>query len=248
MKAYPQFEQVAMTSSEKSLTAKDGQLLYKFKVTAKQGDINLAKLTFSVGSSTAAGSNATTTKFSLYVFTDSAYSSADGNFSSGVNAGGLINAGNCYNGGPNGSNSRSAPGPGNLGTGSVYVEIYPDTTGCASGTTTLKIPSGESRWFKLQASVGTLSPSGTAETFSVQLEGDAAFPVVTPGGIYGGSGAHMATRATVDTDAHNDLIWSPRSTTSVQSEVQYQYNFDWTNGYGVSGLPTSNMSSETLSK
>ncbi|MBI3046109.1 MAG: peptidoglycan-binding protein [Candidatus Harrisonbacteria bacterium] len=246
MRAYPTFE--AGTLANKTLQAQDGLPLYRFKITAKQGDINLFKLSFSVSSSTAASSNATTTKFSLYAFTDSGYSSPDGDFSGANNAGGLINAGNCYNGRTSGASAATG---GNLGTGSALVEIFPDKTGCALGTTTMKIPSGESRWFELRGSVGTLAPSGTAENLSVQLEGDSAYPTLTPGQYVGSGGVTAGTlgsASTINSDGQNDFIWSPRSTSSNESNLQYQYNLDWTNGYGVTGLPATNMTATTLSK
>ena len=54
----------------------------------------------------------------------------------------------------------------------------------------------------------------------------------------------MGGAATIDTEAgsNNDFIWSPNATGTAVVADQ-----DWTNGYGVSGLPTSNMSPEVLS-
>ena len=229
MKAYPQVEKVSLPNH--TLQSQVGLPLYRFKVTAKNGDISLHKFTFSVSSSTAKDSNATTTRFSLHAFTDSSFSSPDGNFLIESNVGGLINAGNCYNG--KSSNNVSASGGGNLGTGSVLPEIYPDKTGCSQSPTTIRISAGESRWFELRASIGMLAPSGTAESLSVQLEGDAAYP--TNG---------MQSAGNVDLDFNDDFIWSPLST-SVTADV---FAPDWTNGYGVPGLPSTNMAPETISK
>ena len=123
-----------------------------------------------------------------------------------------------------------------MGASSALVEIYPDQTSCNNGTTTLVVPSGATRWFKLVASVGTLAPSGTSENLQVQLEGDAAFPV---------NSSNLMQQATgIDGDTNDDFIWSPVSTSTSNSKS----DLDWTNGYGVTGLPSSNMTSETISK
>lgn len=234
MKAYPTLEQVALSSSERTLVSGDAKTLYKFKVTANNGDVALYKWSFSVSSSTASASTATTTKFGLYAFTDSGMSSPDANFNGTNNPGGLVNAGFCFDG--LASQTASANGGGNLGASSALVEIYPDQTSCNNGTTTLVVPSGATRWFKLVASVGTLAPSGTSENLQVQLEGDAAFPV--------NSSNLMQQASGIDGDANDDFIWSPVSTSTSNNKA----DLDWTNGYGVTGLPSSNMTSETISK
>lgn len=247
MRAYPSFEKVDLSSSDRTLTAGDGKTLYKFKVTANNGDVGIAKFTFSVSSSTvvaSGGNNATTTKFSLYAFTDSAFSSADPSFNGTNNPGGLVNAGSCYNGL---NSSTAAAYPGQNGSGSAGPEIYPDTSatacgGGSRGTTTLTIPAGQSRWFRLQASIGTLAQSGTSENIQIQLEGDAAFPV-NASTLMQKSGGQTGLTG-VDNDTHDDFVWSPISTTT-SPDID---DLDWTNGYGVIGLPSTNMSPETLSK
>ncbi|HEY4499600.1 MAG TPA: peptidoglycan-binding protein [Candidatus Paceibacterota bacterium] len=248
MRAYPTFEKVDLTSSERTLTAGDGKALYKFKVTANSGDVAIAKFSFSVSSSTvvaSGGNNATTTKFSLYAFTDSAMSTPDSAFNGTNNPGGLLNAGSCFNG----LNSSSATAPvGQNGAGSAGPEIYPDTSAAACSstgraTTTITIPSGQSRWFRLQASVGTLAQSGTSENIQVQLEGDSVFPV-NAATLMQKAGGFAGQASGVDNDAHDDFIWSPISTTTA-ADVD---DLDWTNGYGVVGLPSTNMTAETISK
>ena len=245
-KAYPEFEKLALADS--TLKAQDGLPMYRFKVTAKQGDVSIAKFTFSVSSSTAAGSNATTSKFSLYVFTDSGFSSPDGDYSGTNNSGGLLNSGNCYSGRV-ANTTNSFGGPGNLGAGSPAVDIYPDQGGCNTASNTLKIASGTSRWFELRASVGTLANSGTAENISVQLEGDAAFPTTHQAGSDVGEmgTAGLGADVGVQDSSNNDFLCSPRSTTTNSGTALLGDN-DWTNGYGVTGLPATNMTAQTLSK
>ena len=230
MKAYPELSHEALSASERTLVAGDNRTAYKFKMTAKNGDIALAKLSFKVSSSTLA---ATTTKFSLYAYANATYSSPGLSYPDTNNPDGLVNAGNCYNG----FNSNTSPD-------GLVIEIYPDSSGCNTGTTTLVIPSGESRWFRLAASVASLAAAATAETLQFQLEGDAAFQTVTPG-VGAGSGDILGKVSTVETDTHNDFIWSPHSTTTLTTTLE---DLDWTNGYNVVGLPGSNMTVETLSK
>ena len=245
VRAYPVFSYEGLSSSERVLTAGDAKTLYKFKVTATNGEVALYKLSFSVSSSTATNAvtgGSTTTKFALYAFTDSAYSVADSNFSGTNNPGGLVNAGSCFsNLGPN--TAGNAP-LGSLGGGSALVEIYPATTGCSSGTTTLTIPSGESRWFKLTGSVGTLAPSGTTDSIQVQLEGDATAATAATTLLLPGSRAASGAVNGAEEAVDNDFIWSPRST----STSVLLTDLDYTNGYGVTGLPSTNMTVATLSK
>ncbi len=260
VKSYPTFAKIDLSSSERLLTSGDDKTLYKFKVTANNGDVALYKLTFSVSSSTVKGGGAyaTTTKYSLFVFTNDSFSTPDSQYNSATNPSGLVNSGNCFSGRGNSSLTESATGgahmlapAGNLGSGSAAPEIYVDRTGCNSATTTLVIASGQTRWFRLAASIGTLAAAGTSESIQVQLEGDSAFPTRQQVGLgyvgdmgRAGNGIDGTTDTGVDTDSHDDFIWSPISTTSSNSV----YDLDYTNGYGVIGLPGSNMSVETINK
>ena len=263
MKAYPTLSKIDLSSSERTLVAGDDKTLYKFKVTANNGDVALYKFSFSVSSSTVkgGGANATTTKFSLFVFTDSGFSTPDALYSSSANPGGLVNSGNCWSGkglstaqvGGGNTSELMAPASVAFGNGAGLAEIYVDRTSCNGATTTLIVSSGATRWFRFSASVGVLPPSGTSENIQVQMEGDAAFPTRQQVGLavvgdMGRSGSPLAGSGTadtgVDTDANDDFIWSPLSTTS-SSAVS---DLDFTNGYGLIGLPSANMSPETLSK
>ncbi len=100
------------------------------------------------------------------------------------------------------------------------IGIVPQTT---SGVfTSLQIPAGEVRYFELR---GVLSGSSATYSVMTTMHGDAAYPQLsTP----------MGTRDMVEADINDDFIWSPNATTfSSYSSV------DWTNGYGVIGLPTN---------
>ena len=105
---------------------------------------------------------------------------------------------------------------------STQFEIYPQTTAAAS--TTLQISAGQSRYFDITA---TIAGATTGASVSTQVEGDAAYPSLgTLMGFYSG----------VEPDTHNDFIWSPNATTT--STLTHR---DWSNGYGVSGLPSSQL-------
>jgi hypothetical protein len=105
-------------------------------------------------------------------------------------------------------------------------------------TSLVTIPAGATYYFKVVADItltnGTGSFSGNVDS---KIAGDAAFPV--------GEATLMVTEANADDTATNDqFIWSPLSTTTNAS----RNNIDWTNGYGIPGLPTTGLSGTRLSK
>jgi len=112
---------------------------------------------------------------------------------------------------------------------STQLEVYPQTTAAAS--TTVQISAGQSRYFDITA---TIAGATTGASVSTQVEGDAA---------YASSATLMSFYNTLDTDTHNDFIWSPNATTS--STLLHR---DWSNGYGVSGLPSANLTADVLSR
>lgn len=102
----------------------------------------------------------------------------------------------------------------------------------SGGTATpLQIPAGATRYFEVRGTIGSADASG--DQAQTQLQGDVAYPSLS---------TLMANAAAVDTDTNDDFIWSPNATTT--SSVNHA---DWTNGYGVPGLPATNLSPETLS-
>jgi hypothetical protein len=111
------------------------------------------------------------------------------------------------------------------------LEIWAQTSAAAS--TTVQVPAGTTRYFNV---VGTVSGAASGASVQTQLQGDAAYPQLA---------SFMAATLGVNNDAggNNDFIWSPNATGT--SNVSSN---DWTNGYGLVGLPASNMSAEVLSK
>ncbi|MBI4134777.1 MAG: peptidoglycan-binding protein [Candidatus Sungbacteria bacterium] len=142
-KAYPTLARLSVPSN----TLSNGSMsLYRFSVTAPaSGDIGLNKFTFDVSSTTVA----TTSAFSVYGYSDSAFS---------VQA---------YNNNPLNSTTDSD-------TGTVQVFFDPSAQG---GTTAalneaVQVPAGTTRYFELKA---TLASVATGDTINVSLLGDAAY-------------------------------------------------------------------------
>jgi hypothetical protein len=108
-------------------------------------------------------------------------------------------------------------------------------------TTTRTISAGTTRTFEIRGNVTGVS---TGAVLTSQLEGDAIAVVAAPT-LSGG----MWTTTVVDADASNDFIWSDWSQSAQSAVLPSQLAAtDYTNGYLVSGLPSSNLSVQTLSK
>ncbi|MFM2357526.1 MAG: hypothetical protein RJA61_263 [Candidatus Parcubacteria bacterium] len=112
---------------------------------------------------------------------------------------------------------------------SGIVEIYANTS--SNVVTTLQIPAGGSRWFEVR---GTVAGAATGTSVQTQIEGDAAFPSLS---------GFTSSASGIDADANDDFIWSPNSTGTTAVDTD-----DFTNGFGLIGLPTTNMTAEVLSK
>jgi len=229
MKAYPQLAYIALSTAERTLPhslISVGQVMYKWSVKAVGGDIGLYKFNVLVSSSTMA----TTSNWSVYIYTDSGFSTLDTNF----NSTGILNYGPCW--------IRNFQ--------ATYISLYPDkgASGTCAATTTYTVPSGSTRYFKLLADVSTgvgSIPSGTTDSFTVRLRGDSAYSYArtdtdaTNGGeMYTG----LAVDAANTTVVSGRFIWSPIST----STSLLITDDDWTNGYQIEGLPASGMTQESL--
>ena len=100
-------------------------------------------------------------------------------------------------------------------TGSQKVTVVVN-----NGTGPLEIPAGGTYYFSL---VGTVAGSGTTYNVSTTLNGDAAYP----------TGLTSGNMGTVSQVNGSNFVWSPNATTTTVTTVS-----DWTNGYGVAGLPS----------
>jgi hypothetical protein len=120
---------------------------------------------------------------------------------------------------------------------STQWNFWAETSGAAS--TTVEIPAGGTRYFQVR---GTVSGSASGASVGTQLEGDAAYVDLLANAEY----MFAAATATDNTSlGDNDFIWSPISTSTGTASID---DFDWTNGYGVTGLPGTNMTAEVLSQ
>ncbi|KKW37850.1 MAG: hypothetical protein UY86_C0003G0072 [Candidatus Adlerbacteria bacterium GW2011_GWB1_54_7] len=102
----------------------------------------------------------------------------------------------------------------------------------------LQVPAGSTYYFKVVLDVALTAGTGTfSGSLTTKLVGDAAYPHL--------GGPLTAKAATVDGNGggNDDFIWSPNATTTSTA-----HNLDWTNGYGISGLPSAGLSGQTLSK
>ncbi len=259
LKAYPSFARDEVPT--RTLSAGSGFKSYRFHVTANNGDIYIAKLSYEVSSSTGGAiAIARTGQYSVYAYTDPAYSLLDSTINS-TNPG-LLNDNYFING--RGQNSPTTTGTGASGLFGTFagkystytsgvdltangtnaiIEVYPFIGSVSAGaTTTYKVPSGMTRYFELRMYVTATESSTGSESLYVQLDGDASFPS-TAATTMEQAGTGVTSAATgVDSDTYDNFIWSPNSTTSVISIA----DTDWTNGYAVPGLPTTNMDAVSL--
>ncbi|TSC61702.1 MAG: hypothetical protein Athens041674_685, partial [Parcubacteria group bacterium Athens0416_74] len=67
------------------------------------------------------------------------------------------------------------------------------------------------------------------------IAGDSAYPSLAAG--------LMGNTTVLDADSNDDFVWSPNSTSTTPAFA----NQDWTNGYGVPGLPGAGSDPTTLS-
>ena len=100
----------------------------------------------------------------------------------------------------------------------------------SSGATTIQIPAGGTRYFEVR---GSVSGATSGASVTTKVYGSSAFPS-TAAGV--GANPLLATGSTgVDTGT-NAFVWSPNSTTTPNRNSQ-----DWTNGFGLSGLPSGGL-------
>lgn len=135
------------------------------------------------------------------------------------------------------STSAGVVGNVNVAGSSQYAEIYlgahPGTTMALSigNATPRTVSTAVPRTFAVRL---TNSAVASGDSLSIQMEGDAA---------HNGNNGVMQTAANVDAWGDDDCVWGDRSGTTTHAVTVNE----WTNGYLVDGLPSSNMASEVLS-
>lgn len=106
---------------------------------------------------------------------------------------------------------------------STVIEYYAQTAAAAS--TTVQVPAGETRYFEVR---GSVSGATSGASIITTIQGDAAYPSLAT--------TFIGTAAATDGDTNDDFIWSPNS-----SATAAVTDSDWTNGYGVAGLPSAGL-------
>jgi len=225
-KAIPKLTKLALPST-KLINANIP--LYRFSVTAPSaGTVGLYKFTLDIATSTSGLPSFAITNLQVRGYSDSAFSQA------AYSNNGLVNS----------SSMTLTSG------GGTAWEFYFDPVAQGGTNEAIQVPAGTTRYYELTGTVANMS--ATSSTVSVSLLGDASYTAGsnTIGGdnadSWVGSGAgnyaFATTAALVDGFAvHDDFIWSGNSTTT--SGVA---SYDWVNGFQVDGLPSTNMTSETL--
>ena len=102
-------------------------------------------------------------------------------------------------------------------------------------TSILQIPAGATYYFRVVGDTTLTAGTGTfSGSVTTRISGDAAYPSLS--GL-------MGTQSTIQGDANDDFVWSPNATTTSSAN-----HLDWTNGYGVPGLPSDGTYAVTLFK
>ncbi len=97
----------------------------------------------------------------------------------------------------------------------------------SSGATALQVPAGSTLYFEARGSVSGVT---TGASVTTKLLGSSSFPSTS-------AGVAVNPLLTVAGVADgNAFIWSPNSTTTVTQTGQ-----DWTNGFGLNGLPSGGL-------
>lgn len=111
-------------------------------------------------------------------------------------------------------------------TGNVVVGV----TTSGGTATAIQIPAGATRYFEVRASV---SGSATGASATTKILGSSSFPSTSAGVS---ANPLLAASASGVSSSDNVFVWSPNSTTTAARGDQ-----DWTNGYGVAGLPAGGL-------
>ena len=198
------------------LTFGNAKDLTRFSVTASNNGLGISMNEITISVGTTTGSDVSGT---TTVENFDVYAYTDSAFSSPVSGvtDGLV---------LDGTNGVGVSGA--SGTGEIELEF----------TTVLNIAAGQTVYFKILGDItqttGTGNFVGRVET---KLLGDAAFPTA--------EATLMTAESDTDADGSNDdFVWSPNSTTTMVNATRG--STDWTNGFGIPGLPSAGLSGSTL--
>lgn len=203
--------------------------LSKFSVAADaKGDIDLYKFSFKIATSDGTTGHVAITNLSLIDVTESSEKTL------------YASTTNFY--------SDSWTNQGNEDVAEFVLLVDPGTPG-TSATTTRTVAAGTTKKFELR---GSVSGAQTGASITTQLEGDSAVVALAPGSlgvrayVLDGNIGNGTTGMTGD--PNDDFIWSDWKDTDHSTSALGANTTDFYNGYLVSGLPSSNMASQTVSK
>jgi hypothetical protein len=219
--SFPTFAKVALSTNT---LANGERSLLRFSVTADDSvagrGIQVYKFTLRFATTTAILASP-----NIFAYTDSGFS---------IPVSGLTSDGSMESTAPNMTTEWASS--------STDVAVYANTSTGAS--TTIQIPDGGTRYFEVR---GTISNSAAGASISTQLQGDANFPAILA--LMSSTTANIQD-SMIDGGASNklssvndDFLWSPNATTTADLDSD-----DWTNGFGLIGLPSANMTAEVLSQ
>jgi hypothetical protein len=215
-RAYPTVAQLSLPST--ALTAGTAKDHTRFSITASNNGLGIAisEIAISVGTSTGSAVSGTTTVENFDV-----YAYTDTAFSSPVSG---VTDGLVFDG------TDSVGVSGAEGTGEIELEL----------TSVLQISAGQTIYFKVLGDITFTQGTGAfVGNVTTKLLGDAAF--------IAGQSALMINEVAADAHTTNDdFIWSPNSTTTESTSALSRVKLDWTNGFGIPGLPSAGLSGSTL--
>lgn len=253
-KSYPTMEVIPFTSTG-ALSAGRKDLL-KFKITAApEGDVGIAKLTVRIATTSGTAQRNMIDNVNIYAFIDSGFSTV----ATGVQTDGALLPTSVVISSPD----TTGTFPSSWASASTDINIWAATSGNAS--TTITIPAGGTRYFVVR---GDATLAGATYSVATQLQGDSKFVASLGGGgagaycVTGGcanglaSTTYMGTTTYIDSvvtsgTANNNFVWRPYSTTTAigtNTGSTVLTDIDYTTGYGVPGLPSSNTNQQSIAQ
>ena len=242
-RSYPTVELVPLASTKFVAGRPD---LFRFKVTAGvEGDVGIAKFTVRIATSSATTRREMVDNVNIYVFTDSSFSTV----ATGLQSDGAMLQTSVDLSSVNADTTGIST---SWNSSATDIEIW--AADSANASTTVIVPAGGTRYFVVRAD--TLLPSDASFSVSTQLQGDAKFAAdLAVTGPYRGnpdspiaSSTYLASttylREPVAGVVSYDFVWRPFSTTTAQSNVAN----DFSTGYGIPGLPTTNTNTQILTQ
>lgn len=253
-KSYPTLEPIPFTSTG-ALSAGRRDLL-KFKITAApEGDVGIAKFTVRIATTSATAQRNMIDNVNVYAFTDSTFSTV----ATGVQTDGAFLPTSVVISSPDTTGTFAS----SWASASTDINIW--AANASNASTTLTIPAGSTRYFVVR---GDATLAGSTYSVSTQLQGDAKFvaslgggaagPYCVTGGCANGtaSSTYMGTTTYIDSvvtsaTTNNNFVWRPYSTTTAIGTVSggtVLTDIDYTTGYGVPGLPTTNINPQSIAQ